>query len=79
MRIATQVAALVALLISIAWVIYKPGLDSSAAVATAVVALLSSFFLKKANAEPKQVQKISGRSVGIQAGRDAKVDNFNLK
>ena len=32
MRIAAQIAALVATLISIAWVIYKPGLDSSGAV-----------------------------------------------
>lgn len=79
MRIAAQIAALVATLITIAWVIYKPGLDSAAAVAAAVAALLSTFFLKKDASESKQVQHVSGKSVGVQAGRDAKVDNFTQK
>lgn len=75
MRIAAQIAAFTATLLSIAWVIYKPGLDSAAAVAAAVTALLSTFFLKNNETTSKQVQDVSGRSVGIQAGRDAKVDN----
>ncbi|WP_312410811.1 hypothetical protein [Comamonas sp.] len=79
MRISAQIAALVATLISIAWVIYKPGLDSAAAVAAAVAALLSTFFLKKDATESKQVQHVAGNSVGVQAGRDAKVDNFKQK
>jgi hypothetical protein len=79
MRFAAQIAALVATLISIAWVIYKPGLDSAAATAAAIAALLSTFFLKKGAPESKQVQHVSGKGVGIQAGRDAKVDNFERK
>jgi len=79
MRIAAQIAALVATLISIAWVVYKPGLDSAAATAAAIAALLSTFFLKKDTPESKQVQNVSGKSVGVQAGRDAKVDNFKRK
>lgn len=79
MRIAAQIAALAATLICIAWVVYKPGLDSAAAAAAALAALLSTFFLKKAEAEPKQMQNVSGKSVGVQAGRDANVDNFKRK
>lgn len=79
MRIAAQIAALMATLISIAWVIYKPGLDSAAAATAAIAALMSTFFLKKNAPEPKQLQHISGKSVGVQAGRDAKVDNFAQK
>ncbi len=79
MRIAAQIAALVATLISIAWAACKPGLDSAAATAAAIAALLSTFFLKKDAPESKQVQNLSGKSVGVQAGRDARVDNFKLK
>ncbi len=76
MRIAAQIAALAATLISIAWVIEKPGLDSAAATAAAIAALISTFFLKKNIPESKQVQHVSGNSVGVQAGRDAKVENL---
>lgn len=79
MRIAAQITALVATFIAIAWVIYKPGLDSAAAAAAALAALLSTFFLKKDSPKSKQVQHVSGKSVGVQAGRDAKVDNFKRK
>lgn len=79
MRIAAQIAALMATLISIAWVTYKPDLDSATAVAAAIAALLSTFFLKKDAPESKQVQHVSGKSFGVQAGRDAKVDNFKRK
>jgi hypothetical protein len=75
MRIAAQIAAFVATLLSIAWTIYKPGLDSAVAMAGTAAALLSTFFLKEDKAESKQVQNVSGGSIGVQAGRDAKVDN----
>ncbi len=79
MRLTAQIASLVALLLSIAWVIYKPGFDSAVAVAAALAALLSAFFLKKADSSPVQKQEVSSGGVGIQAGRDAKVENFQRK
>jgi hypothetical protein len=79
MRLAAQIASFVALLLSTAWVIYKPGFDSAVAVAAALAALLSAFFLKKSDTPPMQKQDVSGGGVGIQAGRDAKVDNFQRK
>ena len=79
MRLAARIASFVTLLLSTAWLIYKPGFDSAVAVAAALAALLSAFFLKKSDAPPMQKQDVSGGGVGIQAGRDAKVDNFQRK
>ncbi|MBF8277640.1 MAG: hypothetical protein HW390_2713 [Candidatus Brocadiaceae bacterium] len=73
MRVAVILVSFIAVLLSLAWLIYKPAFDSAVAMAASLAALCSSFFLKR---EPKAVgqsQQVSGTSVGIQAGRDANV------
>lgn len=79
MLLTAKIACLVALLIAIAWLIYKPGFDSGIAVAAALAALISTFFLKKNDDSPTQKQEVSSEGVGIQAGRDVKVDKFKGK
>jgi hypothetical protein len=79
MRTALRISSLVALLVTVVWVFYKPGFDSVAAAAAALAALLSSFFVKNEEVEPTQKQDVSGKSAGIQAGRDVKVGNINQK
>jgi hypothetical protein len=77
MRLSLHIALLLALLLSIVWVVFKPGFDSSIAVITSLAALISSFLIKKErNKRPTQSQKISDDSIGVQAGRDANVSNI---
>ncbi len=73
MRIAAILISLIAVLLSLAWVIDKPAFDSGVALAAALAALFSSFFLKRDPKATGQTQEVSGASVGIQAGRDANV------
>jgi hypothetical protein len=73
MRLAAILASSTALLLSLAWLIYKPAFDSAVAVAACAAALFSSFFLKGERKAKGQTQHVSGSSVGIQAGRDASV------
>lgn len=79
MRLATILASLLALLLSVAWLVYKPAFDSAVAVAVCVAALLSSFFLKRERGTAGQSQHVAGSSVGIQAGRDASVQDVKNK
>jgi hypothetical protein len=79
MRIAAILASLTALVLSILWVVYKPGFDSAAAVAAALAASFSAFFLKRNRGKLGQTQKVSSSSIGIQAGRDANVGKLNNK
>jgi hypothetical protein len=79
MRLAAILTSSLALLLSLAWLVYNPGFDSGVAVAAALAALISSFFLKRERQTGSQVQDVSGSSVGIQAGRDAKVRNIRNK
>ncbi|MBL0074833.1 MAG: hypothetical protein IPP41_02435 [Rhodocyclaceae bacterium] len=73
MRIAAILVSLIAVLLSLAWVINKTAFDSGVALAAALAALFSSFFLKRDSISSGQTQQVSGGSVGIQAGRDANV------
>jgi hypothetical protein len=73
MRIAAILTSSLAVLLTLAWLFFKPALDSAAALAAAVTALISSFFLKRDEKTEKQTQRVSDSSVGIQAGRDANV------
>ncbi len=79
MRFIIKIVSFIALLICIAWLAYKPGFDSAGATATALAALLSSFFLKKDDKVTGQTQHVSENSIGIQAGRDASVTNLKGK
>lgn len=74
MLIRIRICAVVALLVTVAWVVWKPGFDSCAAAAAALVVVLSCFGEKKRSPiQTGQSQKVSDHSAGIQAGRDAKV------
>lgn len=77
MRFAAILASSLALLISLAWLLYKPAFDPGVAVAASLAALFSSFFLKRERQIDNQTQHVSGSSVGIQAGRDANVRDVN--
>ena len=70
MRFIAITASIVAVMLAAIWVIKIPGWDSMVALAAAIAALASSFFLKKSRDVPTQSQKVSGSSIGIQAGRD---------
>ena len=63
------------LLVSTAWVLTDPSFESGVAVIAAFSGLAATFF-KKRNTDDDargQHQKVSGRSSGIQAGRDVKI------
>lgn len=77
MRIAAVVASSIAALLALAWLINHPAYDSAVAFAAAVAALLASFFLKRESRATGQTQNIAGSSVGIQAGRDANIQDIN--
>jgi len=73
MRLTAILASALALILSLAWLAYKPAFDSGVAVAASLAALISSFFLKRQRDAAGQFQNVSGSSVGIQAGRDSNV------
>lgn len=73
MRLLAISAFCLAFVVSIAWFTFKPAYDSAAAVAAALAALIASFFLQRDRSGREQNQQVSGRSVGVQAGRDANV------
>jgi hypothetical protein len=77
MRFIAITSSIVAVILAAIWAIKIPGWDSMVALAAAIAALASSFFLKKSHAFPTQSQKVSGSSIGIQAGRD--VTNKDIK
>lgn len=78
MRSAIRVVSLIALLLSIAWLAYRPAFDSAVTTISALAALLSSFLLKKTPTGPgtKQSQKISSGSIGVQAGGNVHIDKI---
>lgn len=76
MRLVLRISSFIALLLSIAWVMYRPGFDSIVAAAGALVVLISSFLVQKElPQQPTQALNVSGNGFGIQAGRDANIKN----
>ena len=76
MRLTLKITALIALLVSVAWLFFRPGFDSLAAVAAALVAFIAALLMKKeSTATRTQSQVVTDGAVGIQAGRDANVTN----
>lgn len=67
--------SLVAFVISLAWVLNKPGYDSASSVVIAFGALLASFVVKKDKQAVGQIQRVSGKSIAVQAGRDARIED----
>ncbi len=74
MHVTLKVTALVALLLSLAWLLFRPGFDSLVAVAAALVAFIAALLMKK-ESTPGHAQKqvVTDGAIGIQAGRDANV------
>lgn len=78
MRLTLKITAFLALLVSVAWLLFRPGFDSLVAVAAAVVAFIAALLMKKESAAShSQRQTVTDGAVGIQAGRDANVTNAN--
>lgn len=71
MRIAAILVSCIAVVLALVWLIQKPAFDSAVALAAALAALLSSFFLGRDRRDAAQSQNVSDSSVGVQAGRDA--------
>ena len=77
MRLTLRIISLIALLLSITWVVFSPAFDSAVAAVGSLATLISSFFIKKGHVgKSNQSQKVSDTSIGIQAGRDANVNNL---
>lgn len=73
MKTVLRGVALLALVLAAAWVIAEPRrLDAWAAAAAALVVFLGLLVHRKADAR-SQEQRVSGGSVGIQAGGDVNV------
>lgn len=66
-----RAASAVALIASLFWCYSRPGYDSGVAVLAAVSVLASSFIKRKETIALSQTQNVSGKSIAIQAGRDA--------
>jgi hypothetical protein len=73
MRVAAIISSLIAVVLAMVWVFQKPALDSAVALAAALAALLSSFFLRRERKEANQMQTVSDSSTAVQAGRDATI------
>jgi len=70
-----KILSVIALIGSIAWLIFKPGFDAALAVISSISALISAFVIEnkkskkeKASKSIQQRQSVSKSSTGIQAG-----------
>jgi len=60
------------LVIAIVWLVKDPRFESAFATATAAAAVIAAFVVENRR-RTRQLQKVSGDSVGIQAGRDVNI------
>ena len=66
-----KLLSVVALIVSIGWVIANPSYEPALAVIVSISALISTFIIEKGNKRrAQQHQFISKSSIGIQAGGD---------
>jgi len=80
MRTAAIIFCIIWLSISLAWAITNPGgFEPYISILGAIIALISSLFLKKSDPGSGQNQTVSDKSLGIQAGRDVKIKNLDKK
>jgi hypothetical protein len=76
LRLTLKLTALLALLVSVAWLFFRPGFDSLVAVAAALVAFIAALLMKKESAAShSQNQTVTEGAIGVQAGRDATLTN----
>ena len=74
-----KIVAGITLIISVAWVLAKPGYDSGVAVLVSLSALITAFITdSKRRSGPRQQQNVSKSSVGIQSGGDAIVEGIRV-
>lgn len=74
MVIAARFVAFLAFAVATAWLAYAPGFDSAVASAAGLAAFLASLFLRRRGGQSSQVQKVSGNSSAVQAGRDVHIN-----
>jgi membrane protein implicated in regulation of membrane protease activity len=68
------VLAVMALAASVAWLVAAPSFEPAIAVITALSGLIALLIARRRKATGRgQHQNVSGRSVGIQAGRDVNI------
>jgi len=75
MRIAAILASVVAVILSAIWLFNRPSLEAAIALATSSASLFASITFVGKSVTVDQSQKISGESMGIQAGRDVHIDS----
>ena len=69
-----KILSLIALIVSIAWLIAEPGYKSGLAAIGSISALISTFLVEKRKEHrAQQHQSVSKSSVGIQAGGDVNI------
>ncbi len=72
-----KILASIALIVSILWVIAKPGFDSALAVVVSISGLVSAFLIQKHTAKrAQQYQSVSKSSIGVQASRDVSIGSI---
>lgn len=75
-----KLIAWIGLGLAAAWMIYQPGFDSGTALVAAILALGGLYLAGKRHVEKAHIaqsQSISGRGIGIQAGRDVRAGQLD--
>jgi len=73
MRIVVKFVLFIAFIACLSWAIIKPGFDSVTATIMALGTLLGASVLEK-KSEASQSQNVGANGIGIQAGRDVKIN-----
>jgi hypothetical protein len=68
--------AAIALIGSIAWVIWDPGFESTLSLVASISALVSAFLVERRNTRRMQQQSVSKSSIGVQVGGDVRIGNI---
>jgi hypothetical protein len=72
--------AVIALVVSIIWLISAPGFEAALSLITSMSALAATFVIeKRSKRQVQQNQSVSKSSMGIQAGGDVHMGNINNK
>jgi hypothetical protein len=71
-----KLLGVIALLGSIAWTVLDPGFEPALAIVASMSALASAYIVEHRKARlTKQHQSVSKSSVGVQAGRDVRMES----
>lgn len=73
-----KLLAIVALIVSIAWLVSDPGFEPAVALVGSMSTLVSTFVVEKRSKRyARQHQSVSNSSMGIQAGGDVSIRDIN--